>query len=110
MISTATAIGSTVAPVTSTLLEDIEVFLRETGLTPSGFSQKAMGDPNFVRELRDGRDVLFATENKARTQMEKYRDSGEFEDPRKWPVRRVIPKAAKQKSPHAQRSTATARR
>jgi hypothetical protein len=37
------------------LLADIEAFLRESGMSASFFGKAAVGDPNFVGELRKGR-------------------------------------------------------
>ena len=37
------------------ILERIEHYLRETRSTPSRLGRDAMGDPNFVANLRDGR-------------------------------------------------------
>ena len=73
---------------TSSLLEDIEEFLAETGLAASAFGEKAMGDPSFVLRLRNGRDCYFATEDKARRQMATWRRHGRFEDPKTLPVLR----------------------
>lgn len=80
--------ATTAVLVTSALLEDIEEFLRETDMAATAFGNRAMGDLNFVRELRAGRDVLFATEDKARRQMARFRQLGLFEDPKSLPVRR----------------------
>ena len=36
-------------------LTDIEAFLERTGMAASAFGKSAVGDPNFVGDLRDGR-------------------------------------------------------
>jgi hypothetical protein len=90
--------SATVPTITSSLIDDIEAFLVETGVAPSAFGMRAMGDPTFVFELRQGRDVLFATEAKARAQMTTYRQYGRFEDPRRRPVRRIVSAQPKRRS------------
>ena len=39
----------------SPLLTKIDAFLARTGLSATAFGKAAVGDPNFVRELRGGR-------------------------------------------------------
>jgi hypothetical protein len=80
------------APIVSSLIDDIEDFLLETGLAPTMFGYHAMNDPSFVPRLRLGRDVLFATETKARRQMDNFRKTGVFADPRSFRVRRATPR------------------
>ncbi len=36
-------------------LNQIELFLKISGMAPTAFGTKAVGDPNFIRNLRDGR-------------------------------------------------------
>lgn len=48
---------------------DIETYLTVTGLTPTAFGSKAAGDPNFVFDLRDGREPRFSTIEKVRAFM-----------------------------------------
>jgi hypothetical protein len=38
------------------LLSIVEGYLRRSGMRPTRFSREAVGDPNFVRELRRGRE------------------------------------------------------
>jgi 2,4-dienoyl-CoA reductase-like NADH-dependent reductase (Old Yellow Enzyme family) len=38
------------------ILNDIERYLRHTKTTPTRFGREAVGDPNFVQNLRDGRE------------------------------------------------------
>jgi len=42
-------------------LSDIEVFLASTGMGAARFGKEAIGDPNFVRNLRDGRSPSLKT-------------------------------------------------
>ncbi|WP_419828186.1 hypothetical protein [Sphingomonas sp.] len=43
------------------VLGEIARFLAATGCTASRFGVEALGDPNLVRELRQGRDMRRAT-------------------------------------------------
>jgi hypothetical protein len=36
-------------------LKDIERFLKRTGMKPTAFGKEAVGDGNFVTDLREGR-------------------------------------------------------
>jgi hypothetical protein len=38
------------------LLTRIDAFLRRTKMSPTRFGREALGDPNFVLNLRDGRE------------------------------------------------------
>jgi hypothetical protein len=38
------------------LLRDIERFIKAQGITPTRFGREAVKDPNFVFDLRDGRE------------------------------------------------------
>jgi hypothetical protein len=55
-----------------TLLPEIERFLTLTGMKPTRFSQEAIGDRHFVRQLRLGRRVWPETAAKARSFMAAY--------------------------------------
>lgn len=46
---------------TQILLSDIEAFLSNSRMKPSTFGHEAVGDPNFVRNLRKGREPRFNT-------------------------------------------------
>lgn len=50
---------------------EVERYLKTTGLTPSAFGDKAAGDPNFVFELRNGREPRRATMAKVRAFMDR---------------------------------------
>lgn len=47
------------------LLSAIEAHCAKTGMKDSTFGHVAMGDPNFVRNLRDGREPRRKTANRA---------------------------------------------
>lgn len=51
------------------LLQDIERFLAESGLSPSAFGVAAINDPRFVFELRAGRECRRSTRQKVQTFM-----------------------------------------
>lgn len=55
------------------LLSEIEEFLARTGMTPTRFSEDAIRDRHFVRQLRKGRRVWPETAEKARSFMAEYR-------------------------------------
>ena len=46
------------------LLENIEAYLNGTGMAPATFGRDVMGDPNFVFDLRSGRDYRSSTVRK----------------------------------------------
>lgn len=46
------------------LLPRIERYLKATRTPPTRFGRQAAGDPNFVFDLRDGRDPRTATVNR----------------------------------------------
>jgi len=43
------------------VLRRIETHLRRTGIPPARFGRDAMGDPRFVFDLRNGREVRAST-------------------------------------------------
>ena len=51
------------------LLSEVEDFLREFGITPSGFGRRSLGDPALVGELRAGRRVWPETAARIRAFM-----------------------------------------
>ncbi len=51
------------------LLLQIQAFMRLTKMSSSRFGREALGDPNFVTDLRDGRSLRAATERRVRTYM-----------------------------------------
>lgn len=58
-----------------TLLGLIDGFLVEHSMSPITFGRKAMNDPHFVRDLRDGRDVKVSTVERVRSFMDEYSSS-----------------------------------
>ncbi len=50
-------------------LREIEAFLARERVSPSTFGRAAVGDPNFVRELRDGRMPGLRLVDRARAYM-----------------------------------------
>jgi len=52
---------------TETLLSEVSDFIERAKLSPSTFGKKAVGDPNFVRNLRAGREPRFGTVQRIRT-------------------------------------------
>lgn len=56
-----------------TLLREIELLLAETGLSPSQFGRKAMGDPRLIADLRRGRELRPCSEERLRLFMARAR-------------------------------------
>jgi hypothetical protein len=54
---------------TAAFLSEIEAFLARECAAPSTFGRAAVGDPNFVRELRDGRAPSLRLVDRARAYM-----------------------------------------
>jgi 2,4-dienoyl-CoA reductase-like NADH-dependent reductase (Old Yellow Enzyme family) len=50
-------------------LSEIEAFLARERAAPSSFGRAAVGDPNFVRELREGRAPSLRLVDRARAYM-----------------------------------------
>jgi hypothetical protein len=48
------------------LLNLIELYLRRTRTPPARFGREVLGDPNFVFDLKDGREPRSATRRKVR--------------------------------------------
>lgn len=51
------------------LLAEIEAFVTEAGMSEITFGRKAMKDPHFVRDVRNGRRLWPDTEEKVRKQL-----------------------------------------
>lgn len=58
------------------LLQTIENFLLMTGMKPYRFGMEAMGDPNFVFEIRKGRRCYDDTEARLMNYMRLHSKSG----------------------------------
>ncbi len=46
---------------------DVERFMNRTGMRPSTLGRRALGDPNLVRSLRNGRELRPATADRLRS-------------------------------------------
>lgn len=57
---------------TNGLLKDIEKFLTDTGMLPTAFGKDALNDPNFVFDLRQGRDYRNSTAERIKNFIENY--------------------------------------
>ncbi len=55
-----------------TLLQEIEAFLEAQSMSATAFGTKALNDPPFVQQLRNGRDVKMSTVEKARAFMRDF--------------------------------------
>lgn len=51
------------------LLDEIEAHLRRTRMPMSRFGREAVGDPNFVTNLRDGREPRARTVRRVRAYL-----------------------------------------
>jgi 2,4-dienoyl-CoA reductase-like NADH-dependent reductase (Old Yellow Enzyme family) len=58
------------------LIDDIEHFLRRTRMATTRFGREAVGDPNFVSNLRDGREPRRATVRRVRAYLAKAESAG----------------------------------
>jgi hypothetical protein len=66
----------------ATFLAEIEAFLARERVPSSTFGRAAVGDPNFVRELRDGRAPSLRLVDRARAYMAgRRRDASRTADP-----------------------------
>lgn len=54
-------------------IDEIDAFLARTGMTETRFGISALGDPNFIFDLRSGRDVRLTTVERVRQFMVDYR-------------------------------------
>ena len=61
--------GSEAKSSAQAFLAEIEAFLRGARMSPSGFGRAALGDPNFVRDLRRGRAPSLRLVDRARAFM-----------------------------------------
>ena len=57
-------------------LAEIEAYLARERAAPSTFGRAAVGDPNFVRELRDGRTPSLRLVDRAHAYMARRRAAG----------------------------------
>ena len=75
------------------LLQEIDAFLAETGMTQTRFGLDAMNNSSFVRQLRNGHSVTLRTMDRVRTFMAKER-AGNVEVKRGRAARRADARAA----------------
>lgn len=55
-----------------TLLQEIEAFLADTGMSATAFGTKVLNDPPFVQQLRSGRDPKLSTAERIRSFIKEY--------------------------------------
>jgi hypothetical protein len=55
--------------VAAPILTEIEAFRAKAGIPPTTFGRRAIGDANLIDNLRAGRELRRATEQKVRTFM-----------------------------------------
>ena len=58
----------------------VEKFISDTGMYPTDFGNWALGDGNFVFQLREGRDVRRSTQRRVEAQIQHYRTKRRFMD------------------------------
>ena len=58
------------------LLRAIEKHLRQTGIPHTRFGRDAVGDPRFVADLRNGRELRCGTEQRVRAYLERSQKGG----------------------------------
>lgn len=51
----------------------VDEFLNETGMGPSYFGKKSVGNSELVRRLRNGGDIFSSTERRVRNFIREYR-------------------------------------
>jgi len=64
-------------------LAEIEAFLARERVSSSTFGRAAVGDPNFMRDLREGRAPSLRMVDRARAYMARRREAGATVDPTK---------------------------
>ena len=57
---------------TEILLIEVNRFLKRTGMAPTTLGGLAIGDPNLVRDLGEGRELRHSTLMKVRAFMDTY--------------------------------------
>lgn len=57
-----------------TLLRQIEIFLRETGMAPTRFGRNAVRDPRLVFDMRRGREPTMRMTKRVEHFMNIYRE------------------------------------
>ncbi len=57
---------------TPTLAEEIDAFIAQHAMSPITFGRKALNDPHFVRDLKNGRDLKLSTVDRVRAFIAHY--------------------------------------
>lgn len=60
-------------------LDEVETFLADAGISPSRFGRETVGDPNFVIDLRAGRNPSLLTADKVRRAIARYRSTALYD-------------------------------
>jgi hypothetical protein len=56
-------------PTIASLVRDIDVYIERSGMTPTDFGLRSIGDPNLYRHLKNGRNPRLATMDRIRAFM-----------------------------------------
>jgi len=65
------------SPETEWLLQEIEQFLSETGMSPTTLGTYAIKNPYIVERLRNGCDILTSTAQRLREFMRNWKLNGD---------------------------------
>ena len=57
------------SPIIQDLISDIESFCADRSMSDTTFGAEALNDPNFISDLRNGRECRFRTVSKVREFM-----------------------------------------
>lgn len=57
------------------LLTRIQRYLGRSGLSPSAFGRRVVGDPRFVHDLRKGREPRLATEARIHAWLDRHEET-----------------------------------
>jgi 2,4-dienoyl-CoA reductase-like NADH-dependent reductase (Old Yellow Enzyme family) len=58
------------------LLQRIEQHIRARRMTPTRFGREAVGDPNLVTQLKDGRELRVATMRRILAYLDNHEQGG----------------------------------
>lgn len=61
-------------------LEEIEQFLESSGMAPTAFGRLSVGDPNLVKDVRDGRSLSLRLVGRVHNFIERA-NAGRFDVP-----------------------------
>ena len=62
-------------PPMAALLSDIEAFLAASGMSESAFGTAAINDKHLIRQMREGRELKYETEQRIRSFIASYREA-----------------------------------